>query len=134
LVTASIAGSIVAIMTVFVIILSCGSCRDSSSCSRAMSRFALAYILLDVLALIANIVSMAMWIQMKEKSEYAPSFWVGWTANGLLLILLVILIILRKCGDEDEGFGDHKSQVSADQPLFRSLYQVTPTTVFHNRS
>lgn len=50
LVTASTAGCLIAIMTVFAVLLSCGSCCDSPSCSRSMYRFALAYILLDVLA------------------------------------------------------------------------------------
>ncbi|KAL5965166.1 hypothetical protein TSMEX_007104 [Taenia solium] len=131
LITASIAGCIVAIMTVLAVIMSCCSCSASSSCSHSMYRFTLAYILLDVLALIANIVAMALWVVMKTKEKFGPSFWVGWAANALLLILLMILICLRTRGGKGEGYEEYKSQTSTDQSLFRSLYQMTPTTVFH---
>ncbi|KAH9280529.1 hypothetical protein ECG_06407 [Echinococcus granulosus] len=134
LVAASIAGCIIAIMTVFAVVLSFGSCRSSSSCSHSMFRFTLAYILLDVVALISNIVAMALWVKMDETKSFGPSFWVGWAANGMLLILLVILVTLRTRGGSGDGSGDYNSQTSADQPLFRSLYFMVSTTVFHNRS
>ncbi|VDK23246.1 unnamed protein product [Taenia asiatica] len=133
LIAASAAGCIVAIMTVLAVIMSCCSCSASSSCSHSMYRFTLAYILLDVLALIANIVAMALWVVMKKKEEkFGPSFWVGWAANALLLILLVILICLRTRGGKGEGYEEYESQTSVDQPLFRSFYGMTSTTVFKN--
>ncbi|KAL5107650.1 hypothetical protein TcWFU_004455 [Taenia crassiceps] len=132
-VTASVAGCIIAIMTVFAVMLSCGSCCGSSSCSHSMFRFTFAYILFDVLALIANIVAVAMWIVINDQKNFGYSFWVGWAANALLLILLVILIILRRHGEKDDNQEDRKSWASINQVLFRSLYQMTPTTVFHNR-
>ncbi|VDL59667.1 unnamed protein product [Hymenolepis diminuta] len=133
LATAGVAYGIIIIMTLVAFLLACGLCCSHSSWPRFISRFVVAYLVLDIFALGANAAAMGIWVLMKQNSEtFANPFWIGWGANGVLLILLIMLITLRCCEVRRSG-SSHDETLSLDQPLFRSLTTMTPSTVIKGK-
>ncbi|KAM3181357.1 hypothetical protein ACTXT7_014533 [Hymenolepis weldensis] len=120
-------------MTLVAFLLACGLCCSYSPWPIFVSRFIVAYLVLDIFALGANAAAMGIWIIMKkDKEEFMSSFWVGWGANGALLILLIMLITLRACEVRRSEWNSNE-ELNLNQPLFRSLYTMTPSTVIKGK-
>ncbi|KAM7542165.1 hypothetical protein Aperf_G00000016648 [Anoplocephala perfoliata] len=142
LVTSCISMGLMIITIIFGLALGFGLCCSSSTWPNFISRFVTFYIILDFVALGCNIAAMAIWTQKigETKNEYRLSFYFGWAANLVMLILLILVTALKCCARRNgsksgERQGDSMTSIQ-DQVLglYRSLHGITESSELKRRS